>query len=147
MTSVTIINAVIGICFMEKSGSTGLKRQIATQNVELCVTILQALSERYWAASFFLNYFKAAFERIETVGRQSESIEYLHGQCSHPETALSKEDIEYAGVGSSVDASDLLFEAAPGEGGTERLEFGSLDFLSGFLEDQQQLEGWQFQHG
>lgn len=76
------MNSFIVVCFLEKVWSTGLKKQIATQKIELCFTIMRELSERYWAASFFLSYFEAAFERAESssgMNRHADSGRMLVG--------------------------------------------------------------------
>lgn len=62
--SVTTLIAVVSILFLDLFWATGLKRHLATQNIDLAILILRELEKRYLPARFALAYFTAAFQKI-----------------------------------------------------------------------------------
>ncbi|KAH7336484.1 fungal-specific transcription factor domain-containing protein [Rhexocercosporidium sp. MPI-PUGE-AT-0058] len=71
--SVTVLSPVISIQFIERWLAKGLPQQVAAQKLELSLSVLSELSEKYWAANFNLKYFSAAFKRIDEVSQISSN--------------------------------------------------------------------------
>ncbi|PKY06946.1 hypothetical protein P168DRAFT_278962 [Aspergillus campestris IBT 28561] len=71
--SVTVLSPVIAIHFVERWSATGLKLQVASQKLDLCMSVLSELGEEFWAANFNHKYFSAAFQRIEDIHRSRNS--------------------------------------------------------------------------
>ncbi|OCT46119.1 hypothetical protein CLCR_01336 [Cladophialophora carrionii] len=63
--------AIIGILFLSKCLSSGLKWHLASQNLDLTMLVVQQLQERYLAARFIFAYYTAAFDKVAPAQRPS----------------------------------------------------------------------------
>lgn len=144
------MNSFIVVCFLEKVWSTGLKKQIAIHKIELCFTIMRELSERYWAASFFLSYFEAAFERAESssaMNRHADSRRMLAGGSDSgppqelmpmvPGQVSSMSGSLVSGFGNSVVFPPIHSDAVQSDHPPD-------NFWSAFMEDFQQSDNFNF---
>lgn len=151
--SVTVMNSLIVICFLEKLWSSGLKKQIASQKIDLCFTIMRELSERYWAASFFLSYFEAAFERAETMATPDRDVEKERSLGNGDEPALCQVHLPTSTVqtssitGSSLNDFGISAVLGPVQNEPGYQGLPPATFWTDFIEDFQQADNIDFDFG
>lgn len=56
--------AIIATLFLSKCLSSGMKRHVASQNLDLAMLVVQKLQEKYQSARFVFAYYTTAFERV-----------------------------------------------------------------------------------
>lgn len=109
---------------------------------------MRALSERYWAASFFLRYWKAAFERAESTAEPKSNPDDAQKTVSNnntiPRQARDRTPViqGFSMIGTSSEEPVSLLATAPLENEPGSLGLVPENFWSGFLEDFQQSENF-----
>jgi len=144
------VNTLIVICFLEKVWSTRLKKQIASQKIDLCFTILRELSERYWAASFFLSYFEAAFERAQRGAKPNRNLDNMRALPNGDGSILPRESTStLVGQASSMPGSfgnnqGIVVTSEPVYSEPGYQDIPPENFWADFIEDFQQTDSFGF---
>ncbi|ETI19561.1 hypothetical protein G647_09395 [Cladophialophora carrionii CBS 160.54] len=81
--------AIIGILFLSKCLSSGLKWHLASQNLDLNMLVVQQLQERYLAARFIFAYYTAAFDKVAPAQRPSVEGAAIMSSSTAATTATS----------------------------------------------------------
>jgi hypothetical protein len=120
-----LINTV-AMLFVSKCLSMGVQWQVANQNLDLAMLVVQRLQDKYISAKFIFTYFTAAFERIapsQRPGFDSSSVDHFLHRSPQP-GRTEQEDLQ------SLPVTELAQVSAP----FKDEEITSLAALGGYFD-------------